>query len=823
MAKRIMAFVNWVGGLYMVLIISSRTSLCATPNSGRIEPGFRGSQMNWIDNQGSFLFSKGQSFVCGFRNIGDVTLFTLSVWHVRSLRVVWTANRDSPVRNSDDFVFSEDGNTYLESNGSPIWSTNTSEKGGSSLELQDSGNLVLLTNDSRILWQSFANPTDTLLSGQNFTQGMELVSNSSSSNISSGNYHLRIDSGDMMLLIDFNPPQLYWSMQKDTRQTIAQLSGDIYSATLTSNSWMTYNKRGTLLGQVIFSGASDPNATWAAVLGPDGSISFYNLQSGGSMAESTTIPASVCQKPEICGPYYVCQEDSSCRCPPILSSATSCASSVVSSPCRSNGSVRLAEIGDGLSYFANDFISPLEKQSLSSCQGACQNNCSCIALFYDNSSRRCLLYSQLGSLQQVSGPSNGYAAYIKVSNIGDNGSSNPEDGGQKHLPIIAIIIIAVMTIVVIMGLIFLVYRYHRKRRSTESLRESSEDDTFLEGLSGMPVRYSYRELQLATNNFTNKLGQGGFGSVYQGVLPDGTRIAVKQLEGIGQGKKEFRAEVSIIGGIHHVHLVRLRGFCAEGTHRLLAYEYMAKGSLDKWIFRKDEGCFLLDWDTRYNIALATAKGLAYLHEDCNVKIVHCDIKPENVLLDDNFVAKVSDFGLAKLMTREQSHVFTTLRGTRGYLAPEWITNYAISEKSDVYSFGMVLLEIIGGRKNFDPVESSEKAHFPSYAFKKMEEGKLKDIIDENLHCDEKDERVEIAIRIALWCIQEDMSLRPPMTKVAQMLEGIMEVPQPPTSSQFGFRVYSNFLKPISEGGTSSDPSDCNSDAFLSAVRLSGPR
>ncbi|KAL2518026.1 G-type lectin S-receptor-like serine/threonine-protein kinase SD2-5 [Abeliophyllum distichum] len=381
-----------------------------------------------------------------------------------------------------------------------------------------------------------------------------------------------------------------------------------------------------------------------------------------------------------------------------------------------------------------------------------------------------------------------------------------------------------MTVFVILIFLFAGFYYHKKNRKvSEYQKESSEEDNFLEGLSGMPIRFSYKDLEISTSNFIVKLGQGGFGSVYQGTLPDGSQVAVKKLEGIGQGKKEFRAEVSIIGSIHHLHLVRIKGFCAEGSHRLLVYEYMANGSLDKWLFRKNNGEFMLDWDTRYNIAVGTAKGLAYLHEDCDVKIVHCDIKPENVLLDEHFMAKVSDFGLAKLMTREQSHVFTTLRGTRGYLAPEWITNYAISEKSDVYSYGMVLLELISGRRNYDPAESSDKCHFPSFAFKMMEEGKFKDIIDTKLKIDEEDARFTTAIKVALWCIQDDMYLRPPMTKVVQMLEGVYPVLPPPTASQLGSRLYSNIIKSISEGGTSSGPSDCNSDAYLSAVRLSGPR
>jgi serine/threonine protein kinase len=365
---------------------------------------------------------------------------------------------------------------------------------------------------------------------------------------------------------------------------------------------------------------------------------------------------------------------------------------------------------------------------------------------------------------------------------------------------------------VIAGLVFCAIWFHSKKKVPEPSQEGSSEDekSFLDCISGVPIRFSYRELQSATKNFSQKLGQGGFGSVYLGQLPDGSRIAVKQLEGIGQGKKEFRSEVSVIGSIHHIHLVKLHGFCVEGSHRLLAYEYMSNGSLERWIFQSSNEKPNLDWSKRFDIALGTARGLAYLHQDCESKIVHCDIKPENVLLDDQFLAKVSDFGLAKLMTREQSHVFTTLRGTRGYLAPEWITNYAISEKSDVYSYGMVLLEIIGGRRNFDPAEGSDKVHFPTYAFKKMEEGKLKELYDVRLSCDDEDERVEIAIKVALWCIQEDLTLRPSMARVVQMLEGLADVPMPPASSQMGFRLYVS----MSDEGTSSR---------RTVVQLSGTR
>ncbi|CAL5355299.1 unnamed protein product [Camellia sinensis] len=803
-------------GMFLFPLLLSEPCMASVQHIAKMNKGFQGSQMTWIDNNGLFLVSNNSNFGFGFTTTQDVTLFLLAVIHQSSSTLVWSANSASPVHNSDNFVFDDSGNAYLQSGGITIWSTNTIGKRVSAMELLDSGNLVLRANDSSVVWQSFAHPTDTLLSNQDFTEGMKLVSNPDSNNLS---YFLEINSGDMILYAGFQPPQPYWSMGKDNRRTINQEGGVVTLASLDANSWKFYDQNKVLLWQFVFSDNIDPNATWVAVLGNDGLITFSALQTAGSSGPSPTkIPNDLCSTPLHCGAYYVCYSGNTCQCPSNLSSLPNCNPGIVS-PCDpSHGATELVKVGDDLSYFALGFVSPISTTDLHGCKASCLGNCSCVALFFENSSGNCFLFDSVGSLQN-SNNGGAFISYIKVLS-----GNNTGGGGSSQKPFPYVIIIAISTVVVIIGLLFGGYFYYRrKRKLQESPKDSSEEDNFLENLSGMPIRFSYKDLQTATNNFSIKLGQGGFGSVYQGVLPDGTRLAVKKLEGIGQGKKEFRAEVSIIGSIHHLHLVRIKGFCAEGTHRLLAYEYMANGSLDKWIFRRNEEDFMLDWNTRFSIALGTAKGLAYLHEDCDAKIVHCDIKPENVLLDDHYHAKVSDFGLSKLMTREQSHVFTTLRGTRGYLAPEWITNYAISEKSDVYSYGMVLLEIIGGRKSYDPTQTSEKSHYPSYAFKMMEEGKLRSILDSKLKIDEEDERVAIAIKVALWCIQDDMHLRPAMSKVVQMLEGLCPVPTPPTVSQMGSHLFSNFFKPISSEGTSSGPSDCNSDTYLSAVRLSGPR
>ncbi|KAG6669474.1 G-type lectin S-receptor-like serine/threonine-protein kinase SD2-5 [Carya illinoinensis] len=801
--------------LFLCLLLVLETCIASIQQFGRIYPGYQASQMVYIDNKGIFLRSNDMKFALGFYTSLDVTLFLLVIIHMPSSRVVWTANRGFLVGNSDCFVFGKNGNVYLEHGNGVAWSTNTTGETAKAMELQDTGNLVLVGGGGRILWQSFSHPTDTLLPGQEFLDGMQLKSFPNRHGLS---HYLDSRSGDLILSAGFETPQLYWSISKDTRKTNNSISGKVHSVTLVFTSWNFYDQNKTLLWQFVFSNSPGWNAFWAAVLGSDGSISFYDLQKGKSVTpEAIKIPPSSCGTPEPCDPYHVCSFDNRCQCPSLLRSNSDCKPQINSMCNGSKSSVKLLHIGEELNYFALNFVTPLMKPDLDACKEACLGNCSCLVLFFENSSGSCILFDQIGSLQRSNMGSTSYSTYMKVS----GGLGPAVENRRNWKSILIIMVIAFATVTIIIGLLYAGYWYLKKKISPRHHLNDSEEDDFLDNLPGMPLRFSYINLSRATQNFSTKIGQGGFGSVYVGVLPDGTQVAVKKLESTVQGTKEFKAEVTTIGSIHHVHLVKLKGFCAEGPHRLLVYEYMEKGSLDKWIFNKNEEGHLLDWDTRFNIALGTAKGLAYLHEECEVKIVHCDIKPENVLLDDNFVAKVSDFGMAKLMNREQSIVYTTLRGTRGYLAPEWITNFAISEKSDVYSYGMVLLEIVGGRKNYDSGENSEKVHFPSYAFKMLEEGKLKEIIDTELEIDERDDRVVTAIKLALWCIQDDMHLRPPMTKVVQILEGFCAVPPPPTTSQLG--SLSAFSRWSSQGATSSGFDDYSGDVASSDVRLSGPR
>ncbi|XP_048557332.1 G-type lectin S-receptor-like serine/threonine-protein kinase At2g19130 [Triticum urartu] len=314
-----------------------------------------------------------------------------------------------------------------------------------------------------------------------------------------------------------------------------------------------------------------------------------------------------------------------------------------------------------------------------------------------------------------------------------------------------------------------------------------------QGSAGGIVAFRYTDLVRATKKFSEKLGGGGFGSVYKGVLSDSkTTIAVKRLDGAHQGEKQFRAEVSSVGLIQHINLVKLIGFCCEGDQRLLVYEHMLNGSLDDHLFKKRNAAAfaaVLNWNTRYQIALGVAKGLSYLHQSCHKCIIHCDIKPENILLDASFVPKVADFGLAAFVGRDFSRILTSFRGTTGYLAPEWLSGVAVTPKIDVYGFGMVLLEIISGRRNSSPETShytnsssnvdQHVGYFPVQTISKLHSGDVKRLVDPQLHGDFSLEEAERICKVAGWCIQDNEFDRPTMGEVVRVLEGLQEIDVPP--------------------------------------------
>ncbi|KAL5983497.1 hypothetical protein ACLOJK_017583 [Asimina triloba] len=313
----------------------------------------------------------------------------------------------------------------------------------------------------------------------------------------------------------------------------------------------------------------------------------------------------------------------------------------------------------------------------------------------------------------------------------------------------------------------------KKRKTKKAKARETERADYFNPVLRTPKRFSYEELCVATEDFKDRLGGGGFGSVFRGALEDGTRIAVQRLDNRGQGMKEFLAEVETMGNIHHFNLVRLIGFCAEESCQLLVYEFMSNGQRNREI----------EWQTRKKIVLGIAKGLTYLHDECLQRIIHLDIKPHNILLDDNFNAKVSDFGLSKQMDRDQSQVQITMQGTPGYIAPEW-RQLRVSLKFDIYSFGIVVLETVCGRRNFDSSRSESSQHLLRLLQEKAEADRLLDIVegpstDMQLHGDE----VLKMIQLASLCLQDDHTRRPQMSVVVKVLEGAMEV-EPNTSYRF---------------------------------------
>ncbi|KAK9281338.1 hypothetical protein L1049_004237 [Liquidambar formosana] len=628
--------------LCFCLLLVFQICIASPQYIGQIHPGFQGSQMNWIDNNGFFLRSNNSIFALGFFPALDVKSFLLVIIHMGSSKAVWTANRGLLVRNSDKFVFDKSGNVYLEMGDGVAWSTNTTGERVTGMELWDNGNLVLLDNNKKILWQSFRHPTDTLLPGQEFVEGMNLTSFPRHNTLV---YNLEVKSGDLILYVGFQTPQLYWSMENESRKTIYKSSGKVYSASLMFNSWNLYDQNRTLIWKFNFTEKSDQNATWAAVLGYDGSMSFYNLQEGKlSSAEQTKIPQNSCSLPESCDPYNVCSFDNRCQCPSPLSSFSNCKPQTISTCNNSKGSVELLFIGEKLNYFTLGFVKPFLKSDLSGCKEACLHNCSCLVLFFEDSSGNCFLFDQIGNFQRSDLNSTGFISYIKVSSNGDGlDPIERHRNGRKH--VLLVVVIPVAAVLVLFVLLYLGFWYLQKRkRLLKSSQDISEEDDFLESLSGIPVRFNYNDICSATNNFSVKLGKGGFGSVYQ-----------------------------------------------------------------------------------------------------------------------------------------------------------------------------------AGRKNYDLEETSEKAHLPSYALKMVEGGQLKEILDSKLNIDENDERVGTAIKVALWCIQDDMHLRPPMTKVVQMLEGICAVPHPPTSPHMSSYSRSSFFDWSSVEATLLVPTDCNSGARMSDIRLSGPR
>nr|XP_011465741.1 PREDICTED: G-type lectin S-receptor-like serine/threonine-protein kinase At5g35370 [Fragaria vesca subsp. vesca] len=377
----------------------------------------------------------------------------------------------------------------------------------------------------------------------------------------------------------------------------------------------------------------------------------------------------------------------------------------------------------------------------------------------------------------------GLLGYIKaLSTV----SVIPEENKKHGLAVSSLVVIITLSGFLFTTILVMIILWLRKRRSNRMtfgrLNSSSTADPEMASIPGLPVRFSYEELVAATENFNNQIGSGGFGTVYKGTIADKTVVAVKKMKSLGvRGKMEFCNETASIGNIHHVNLVKLRGLCIHGKQ-------MAK-------------------EIRNSAWNGTGSGL--LAQWMPQKIIHCDIKPENILLHSDFQVKISDFGLAKLLSHENSKLLTTLSGTRGYLAPEWLTSHGITDKTDVYSYGMVLLELVRGSRNFlfqcsstesDVSEANGPSftstscnlgmvYFPLLALEMHKQRRYMELADPRLEGQVRIEEVETLVRVALSCLHIVPTLRPSMTNVVAMLEGRLPIREPRVEALEFLRLY----------------------------------
>ncbi|XP_021726790.1 G-type lectin S-receptor-like serine/threonine-protein kinase At2g19130 [Chenopodium quinoa] len=727
-------------------------------------------------------------FELGFFNpSGNSSKYYIGIWYKKiSLQtVVWVANRENPVIDKHSCELKIMNGNLVLTNGSksPVWSSNLTSTKSDSINavLLDSGNLVIRDGSERNqkpLWQSFDEPTNTWLPGGKLIydkrgrKPQRLISWKNQDDPARGLFSLELVPTTKEYVIKWNLTRQFWTSGAwDDQERIFSLVPEmrlnyIYNFSYIDNSNESYFTYSVYHSSFISRFVMD-------ISGQVKQLTWLEETQQWNLFWSN--PKQQCQVYAYCGAFGSCNQNSLPFCTCLKGFKP-----------KSEGDWGLSDYSRGCErktdlqcerpnsqkkrdrFFPyNNLVLPqndtkLNAGTIEECEAACSKNCSCYAYAYDGSG--CSAWHEdLLNIQQLSdGDTSGKTLYLRLA------ASEFTKKKNKNL----VIGVVVGSIIVTLALFCLVFGllWRQKYRSVGSSNK---------GVEGSLISFGYRELQHATKNFSDKLGGGGFGSVFKGTLPDSSVIAVKKLESFSQGEKQFRTEVSTIGTIQHVNLVRLRGFCSEGTKKLLVYDYMPNGSLEAHLF-PEKSSNLLDWKTRYQIALGTARGLTYLHEKCRDCIIHCDIKPENILLDAEFCPKVADFGLAKLVGRDFSRVLTTMRGTRGYLAPEWISGVAITAKADVFSYGMMLFELISGHRNTEQSVYGTVKFFPTWAASKVAEGaEIMSILDPRLEGNADEEEVKKICKLACWCIQDNEIQRPSMGQVVQIIEGVLDVNMPP--------------------------------------------
>ncbi|MED6134158.1 hypothetical protein PIB30_034686 [Stylosanthes scabra] len=733
-------------------------------------------------------------FHLGFFTPSNSSTFSyLGIWYMSKSSVVWVANRNQPIKDSSsgNLQISEDGNLVVMNQQKQIlWSTNiTNITSNTTAQLQNTGNLVLQENTTgRTLWQSFQHPSNTFLPKMELStneitgQRVKLTSWRTPSDPSMGDFSMSLER--------LNIPQVFIWKGTQPYCRSGPWNGQVFIGIPTMNT--------DYLDGFYLDGEGQNNGTYYLSYNYANTTMMYVLSSDGNFPETYWDYAkrewivdwlaisSECDVYGKCGPFGSCDPTNSPICSCLRgfeprnaqewNKGNWSSGCVRKKPLQCDERVRNnnSSGGDGFVRLQNVKV-PDFSQWMSSiaydCRTECLENCSCIAYAYD-SGVGCMLWTgNLIDIQKFS--MGGIDLYIRLP------SSELE---KKNLPLI-IALSVIIALALLVACAYILWKW--------TMRRVKAFQTHVDDISQVKLPenslFELEKLATATNNFhsNNKLGQGGFGSVYKGRLEDGQEIAVKRLSKTsGQGVEEFMNEVMVMSKLQHRNLVRLLGCCIERDEKILVYEYLPNRSLDAHIFDPPKQK-ALNWEKRFNILEGIARGLLYLHRDSRLKIIHRDLKLSNILLDDELNPKISDFGMAKIFENTENEANTRrIVGTFGYISPEYALQGLFSEKSDVFSFGVLLLEIISGRKNSSFHENAESLSLLGFAWKLWENDNIGSLIDSEISDSSNKEDIMRCIHIGLLCVQELARDRPTMTAVISMLNSETVNLPPPKQPAF---------------------------------------
>ncbi|KAK1368918.1 Receptor-like serine/threonine-protein kinase [Heracleum sosnowskyi] len=752
-------------------------------------------------SDGETIISAQGEFEMGFFSTSGIpSIRYFGIWYkkISEQTVVWVGNRDTPFASTSGIIKVTRKGIVVSTDKSTdgvIWSSNYSRSVNNPVaQLLDTGNLVFRDENDKqnFVWQSFDHPVDNLLPGMklgfNFRTGIDSYFSpwKSVDDPSPGNYILRIEPNGFPQLILYKDSAVWyrtgpWLGSRFSDQPFLR-SNRVYTERFVIDETEVYYSFD------LVNSSQSPITRLALAPTGDSRRLIWNGQNQVWVAYLTS-QVGDCGRYGSCGTNGVCNVNKSpriCTClkgfhPDIAEDWD---------PARSNGCSRNVKLqcgnGDGFLKYAGLKLPDTRwswynlSMNLLECEAKCSKDCNCTA--YSNADIRngghgCLLwFGDLIDIQFYLDDGQDLYVRLAASELIDN----------RHKKQLLIKLVPALVVLTVLISFFLWYAYKTKRLKTSGKAKLNERHSL-----DLPL-FNFIQISNATENFSdnNKLGKGGFGTVYKGILEDGQEIAVKRLsKDSRQGVNEFMNEVSCIAKLQHRNLVRLLGCCIEEGERLLIYEYLPNKSLDSFIFDK-EMCQSLNWSKRYNIINGIARGLLYLHQDSRLRIIHRDLKASNILLDDEMNPKISDFGLARIFRDSETQASTTrVVGTHGYMPPEYAIDGQFSVKSDVYSFGVSLLEIVTGKRNRGFDHPDHNLNLIGHVWRSYNECKLLDVLD-GVILESNDHRHEVfrTTQIGLLCVQENPKDRPNMSSTFRMLTSNDALPVPKQPGFFSERI-----------------------------------